>query len=378
MRCPTLHELPPPPQGRTGWPWTEESQPLPDTMSDGRPWPRISIVTPSYNQAPFIEETIRSVLLQGYPNLEYIVMDGGSTDSTLEIIHKYASGLMYWQSQPDSGQADALRSGFMKASGTLLGWLNSDDYYLPGTLATVVQAHSLYPSALIAGSVIDFDMHSGAERLVLQRGLSPEQFLKLWERACSWHQPGIFFPRSAYQLVGGLNPSLHYAMDYDLLCRLLRLNTPVVYLDQPLARFRRHSASKTQAENTRLALEVYATAARYWRYLPNCSLTGGSARMLWHMMQRSIKHLVRGDGVTAWNTLVGSGALAARLMRDALTSSRKYSDENSLSTCHSERSEESLRCYTEHDVTQANALTRDGLIACVPSDLPNRYRDSSR
>ena len=105
MHCPTLAELPPPPPDKTGWPWSEESPPLPATMPDGSPWPRISIVTPSYNQGQFIEETIRSVLLQGYPNLEYIVMDGGSTDNSVEIVRNYNSWLAYWVSEPDRGQA---------------------------------------------------------------------------------------------------------------------------------------------------------------------------------------------------------------------------------------------------------------------------------
>jgi len=129
MRCPTLSELPPPPEGKTGWPWTVESRQLPDTMPDGSPWPRISIVTPSYNQGQFIEETIRSVLLQGYPDLEYIIIDGGSTDESVEIIKKYSPWLKYWVSEPDKGQAHAINKGFECATGSVGAYLNSDDYY---------------------------------------------------------------------------------------------------------------------------------------------------------------------------------------------------------------------------------------------------------
>src|SRR3990172_2210461 len=111
MRCPRLNELPAPPPGKKGWPWTEESRQLPELTPDGRQWPRITVVTASLNQAPFIEDTIRSVLLQGYPNLEYFVLDGASADRSVEIIKKYSPWLSYWASEPDSGQSSAINRG---------------------------------------------------------------------------------------------------------------------------------------------------------------------------------------------------------------------------------------------------------------------------
>lgn len=142
MRCPTLAELPPPPAGKCGWPWTLESPQLPDATLDGHPWPRISIVTPSFNQAEFLEETIRSVLLQGYPNLEYIIKDGGSTDGAIDTIRKYAPWLTHWETGPDGGQVNAINSSLALTSGVILNWLNSDDYLLPCALETIAQVFS--------------------------------------------------------------------------------------------------------------------------------------------------------------------------------------------------------------------------------------------
>lgn len=130
---------PPAPSDKVGWPWDSQLPELSAVMNDGRDWPKISIVTPSYNQGQFIEETIRSVLLQGYPNLEYIVIDGGSTDNSLEIIQKYEPWLRYWISEPDEGQADAIHKGFQRASGDLLAWQNSDDFYQLGAFQRIAE-----------------------------------------------------------------------------------------------------------------------------------------------------------------------------------------------------------------------------------------------
>lgn len=138
MRCPTLKDLPPPPIGKSGWPWTVESHQLPNRMPDGKKWPKISIVTPSYNQGQFIEETIRSVLLQGYPNLEYIIIDGGSNDQSVIVIKKYETWLSHWISEVDEGQADAINKGFNAADGLIGAYLNSDDYYIENIFHKIV------------------------------------------------------------------------------------------------------------------------------------------------------------------------------------------------------------------------------------------------
>ncbi len=285
MRCPTLSELPPPPLGKTGWPWTEESPQLPDTMPDGQPWPRVSIVTPSYNQGQFIKETIRSVLLQGYPDLEYIIIDGGSTDGSVDIIRKYEPWLAYWVSEPDEGQADAINKGLQIAQGEIVAWLNSDDVYLPGAMSAVAKAWMAYPNSLIVGDVINFDEETGKEELVHQQGITLEKFIDFWsEPRPSWHQPGLFFPRVAWQRVGPLDESLWYAMDYDLMCRLLQYY-PVVYLDQVVAKFRKHPTSKTVSGSLRGMIELMTVPRRYWHLVPTLDTVEYDRHCVQHLVR---------------------------------------------------------------------------------------------
>ena len=140
-----LPALPPPPAGKTGWPWTEVGDPrsgvrgrrTEDGPQTSETWPRLTVVTPSFNQGRFLEATIRSVLLQGYPNLEYMVIDGGSTDESVEVIRKYEPWLTYWVSEKDQGQAHAINKGMVRSTGEILAYLNSDDIYDEGALRRV-------------------------------------------------------------------------------------------------------------------------------------------------------------------------------------------------------------------------------------------------
>jgi glycosyltransferase involved in cell wall biosynthesis len=157
MRCPTLAELPPPPPGKSGWPWTVETLQLAEIMPDGKPWPGISIVTPSFDQGRFIEETIRSVLLQGYPNLEYIIIDGGSSDNSVEIIKKYQPWLKYWISESDRGQAHAINKGFEYATGEIGAYINSDDFYLNSVFSHLAETFSKKRWDVFVGRRIYYD-----------------------------------------------------------------------------------------------------------------------------------------------------------------------------------------------------------------------------
>lgn len=269
MRCPTLGDLPPAPQGKTGWPWTEESPQLPDTMADGSPWPRISIVTPSFNQGHYLEETIRSVLLQGYPDLEYIVIDGGSKDGSVDIIKRYAPWLSYWMSKPDKGQAHAINKGIRRMTGDIVAWVNSDDIYLQWAFACVASAYKENPNALVQGK--GFISNSDLTELsaVSPSAFTLQNMITYWNRSSTIFVPGLFSPASLIREVGFLDQTLDYTFDIDLFCRLL-LKAPVHYIDFPLAVFRWHETSKTVAQPQQFQLEWAKVALRYWHEIsPN-------------------------------------------------------------------------------------------------------------
>ena len=239
-----LEKLPKPSTGKNGWPWTEESQPLNEVMPDGRPWPRISIVTPSFNQGRYIEETLRSVLLQGYFNLEYILMDGGSTDGTTEILKRYEPYLAHLHIGPDEGQAAAIAEGFQRSDGEILAWLNSDDTYRPGTLRRIAEHFVKKPfSMFVYGDVNLID----EEGRVTKRFFVPRynRFVTANTGMHTCLQPGCFWRRTTYEKCGSIDKSLRFCMDTDLFLRLTETGRSARISGPPLADFRRHSSSKS-------------------------------------------------------------------------------------------------------------------------------------
>lgn len=257
-----LSDLPPPPPGRTGWPWTEAPAPL-----SGRAWPRVTVVTPSYNQAEFIERTVRSVLLQGYPRLEYIVIDGGSSDGSHEIIEKYARHLTYRVSEPDRGYVHAINKGFGRATGEILCWLNSDDFYLPGTLGAVAEHLSGAAGApAVVGHVLKVYADGRPPQKLEGRYAGMGRLLKFW-LGYQMHQPSIFWRREVFEDVGFLDEEKDLIADFDYWVRIARRFT-FKNVDRVLSCATYHERAKTGDGYRRYHEELRRRAPEYWRGSP--------------------------------------------------------------------------------------------------------------
>jgi len=205
---------------------------------------RISIVIPSFNQGLYLEECILSILSQDYNNVEIIIIDGGSTDNSTEIIKKYASHITYWLSEKDNGQSDAINKGLERCSGEIVTWLGSDDMYLPGALLKVSESFSSLPSetGVIYGTS---ELFKDAGTIRLETALADGSIERILA-GMAFPQPSSFFRRSVLKEAGLLNESLHYGMDYDLFSRL-RMFCEFEFVDYCFSKYRVHPSSKTIA-----------------------------------------------------------------------------------------------------------------------------------
>src|SRR5262245_50801046 len=233
------------------------------TVSDR---PRITVITPSFNQAAYLEQTISSVLDQGYPNLEYIIIDGGSTDDSVEVIRKFEDRIAYWVSEKDRGQAHAINKGMERATGDIIAYLNSDDYYLEGSLARVAEHFSRHPAV---------DLVHGRCRVVDERGLKIdertgsitryEEILDLWDvwwNRRNFVQPEVFWTRRIADKIGPFREDLFWVMDYDYWLRILQAVGRVSFIDAELAAFRLQPHQKSM-QRERSAEELLGVVRPY-------------------------------------------------------------------------------------------------------------------
>ena len=240
---------------KKSWPWNF----TPDAVNqdENTQLPKITIVTPSYNQADFIEETILSIINQNYPNLEYIIIDGGSTDNSIEIIKKYQKHIDYWVSEKDYGQSHAINKGFARATGDILNWINSDDVLCENALLKIGESYlnRKNDNLIIIGSGYEIDEKSmiTQERKALHNiDSNSNLYINIVGKPI---QQSIFFSKKINNEVGGINPLIRYPMDIDLYFKFGFLEPEIIIIDNFLASFRKHSNSKTVSQDYKMLLE---------------------------------------------------------------------------------------------------------------------------
>jgi glycosyltransferase involved in cell wall biosynthesis len=213
----------------------------------------VSIVTPSFNQSAYLEQTIRSVLEQDYPDIEYIVIDGASTDGSVDIIKKYSPRLAYWISEKDSGQADAINKGMRRAKGDIVAWLNSDDYYLPGAIQSAVAAFESNPqTVMVYGNMLAVDQTGQTINQLHYRQLTLEDLLCFQIIG----QPAVFMRRAAFEKAGGLDLNFHFMLDHQLWIKLAAQGQ-IVHINQTWAAARYHPLAKNRAQAPGFAREAF-------------------------------------------------------------------------------------------------------------------------
>jgi len=213
----------------------------------------VSIITPSYNQAAYLEQTIQSVLTQDYPRIEYMVVDGASTDGSIEIIKKYENKLAWWVSEKDKGQADAINKGFARATGEIVAWLNSDDYYLPGTISAAVKIFEENPEVvLVYGDMLAVDQHGRTFNTLKYKQMTLEDLLCFQIIG----QPAVFMRRFALQKARGLDPAFHFLLDHLLWIQIAQHGV-LMHVDQTWSAARYHVEAKNRAKAAEFGREAF-------------------------------------------------------------------------------------------------------------------------
>ncbi len=212
-------------------------------------FPKISIITPSFNQAEFLEKTIVSVLNQNYPNLEYIIIDGGSKDGSIDILRKYESKIHFWESKKDNGQSHAINKGLSIATGEIATWLNSDDYFLPDTLKKVSDIWKRKPFNYLVGNCYFVDKNDNLlDSQIKSKLINNNEYLPCTNN-CIVNQPSSFFSMKIYKELGPLDEKLHYSMDVDFWLKIAAHNYKFEYVDEYYTYFRRHQDAKSAIGN---------------------------------------------------------------------------------------------------------------------------------
>ena len=269
----TLNKLPPSPSDKKGWPWTEQSQVLSSLKSNEFNLPKISVVIPNYNQGHYLEETIRSVLLQNYPNLECIIIDGGSTDSSVEIIKKYKQFLTYWISERDRGQSHGINKGFAKATGDYIAWMNSSDCYMPNALISIFANSNNHNIDLIFGLAA----YCGKSLNEIQTSHSKNirafklKYILRFFYSIDYIIPSqsVFISQRLLNKVGLLNEDLHYCMDLEWYARMAVVKPSVSIIQKPYCFYRFHDDAKTANYGNSVKDEAIDIALEYSSYLSN-------------------------------------------------------------------------------------------------------------
>ena len=302
-----VDSFPPAPRGKVSWPWQLPKEHKPSLQGSDLELPRISLITPSFNQAEYLEETIRSVLLQRYPNLEYIIIDGGSDDGSVEIIRKYAPWISWWISEPDNGQSDAINRGFRRSTGEIVGWLCSDDLLCPNALWKVAFEFIRDSEAdVLAGACrLQYDCEGG--RLLDSHVAGSE-----WEShpySDGIWQPSCFFRKSAVARDYLVDEDLHYCMDRELWCHFVKDRRVWRRSDELLSHYRYTGDNKSVVGKSAIVDELVLL---FNRHMPRCVFLAEILRDIWlPMVLRGMK---KDSGPKRLAASIGAKALAFSLL----------------------------------------------------------------